>query len=318
MQQSSTPNRTFLTSIILTTVFMGSSFPTGKYLISFEHVPPFFLGGYRFIIAGLIMILWTLITGGWKAIIPTSRESFGRGFALVAAIGLLQTAGTMGLLNLAMAAGLSSSMSSIVLFTNPLWLAILAHFLLKDKLTGWKFFSLILGISGVITCLGLDRSAFGVGALFALFGSFCWSVNTIVTKKVPFDKGPWIFTGWQMLIGGVFMLIFSGLLHESYDIKHLGTWGWIWVVWLILPASVGSFGCWFSSLRQRGATIASSFLFLVPLFSTVFSILGLHDKFTVELVIGGLLVVTALILVNKSASIPSEKATYSDNIEAIK
>lgn len=318
MQQKSTSTRTFLTSIILTTIFMGSSFPTGKYLISLEHVPPFLLGSWRFIIAGLIMILWTLVTGGWKSIIPTSRESFRRGFALVTIIGLLQTTGTMGLLNLAMAAGLSSSMSSIVLFTNPLWLALLAHFLLKDKLNLWKIFSLLLGISGIVICLGLDRSAFSIGALFALLGSFCWATNTIITKKVPFDKGPWIFTGWQMFTGGLFMLIFSSLMHESYNIKYLSGWGWLWFVWLILPASVGSFGFWFSSLGQRGATIASSFLFLVPLFSTFFSIIGLHDKFTVELVIGGLFVVIALVLVNKSASTFSEETTSLENIDAIK
>lgn len=310
MHQRSTSNCIFLTSIILTTIFMGSSFPTGKYLISLEHFPPFLLGSWRFVIAGLIMILWTLITGGWKAIIPTSRENFRKGLALVTVIGLLQTTGTMGLLNLAMAAGLSSSMSSIILFTNPLWLALLAHFLLKDRLNCWKIFSLILGVSGVVICLGLDRSAFSIGALFSLLGSFCWATNTIVTKKVPFDKGPWIFTGWQMFIGGVLMLIFSSLMHESYNVKQLSGWGWFWFAWLILPASVGSFGLWFSSLRQRGATIASSFLFLVPLFSTIFSIIGLHDKFTVELVIGGLLVVIALVLVNKSDS--------SENIEVVK
>ncbi len=280
---------------------MGSSFPTGKYLISIEHVPPFLLGGYRFVIAGLIMVLWTLIRGGWNSIVPTSNGSFKKGLLLVAVIGLLQTTGTMGLLNLAMAAGVSSSMSSIILFTNPLWLALLAHFLLNDRLNTWKVLSLVLGIAGVIICLGLDKSVLGIGALFALFGSFCWSVNSVVTKRVPFDKGSWIFTGWQLLIGGILMLILSAPMHESYNPAHLSGWGWLWFVWLILPASVGSFGLWFSSLRQRPATVASSFLFLVPLFSTIFSIIGLHDKFTIGLVIGGLLVVIALILVNKSS-----------------
>lgn len=297
--QNQTSRRMFLTSIILTTIFMGSSFPTGKYLISVEHVPPFLLGGWRFIIAGLIMILWTLFTNGFEAIIPRSKGSLMSGFLLVAVIGLLQTTGTMGFLNLAMAAGLSSSMSSVILFTNPLWLALLAHPLLSEKLNGLKIFSLILGVVGVSLSLGLDSSALGIGALFALLGSFCWAFNSIITKRIPFDKGPWIFTGWQLLIGGIVMLTLSAPMHESYNISHLNSWGWIWFVWLIIPASVGSFGLWFSSLRQRKATIASSFLFLVPVFSTIFSIIGLHDKFTIGLVLGGLLVVIALILVNQ-------------------
>ena len=70
------------------------------------------------------------------------------------------------------------------------------------------------------------------------------------------------------------------------------------VCMLIIPASVGSFGLWFFSLGQKGATVASSFLFLVPVFSTIFSIIGLHEKFSLNLLIGGVMVVSALVLVN--------------------
>ena len=288
----------FVISILLTTIFMGSSFPTGKYLIAVENTPPLLIGGVRFIIAGVIMLGLTIKNRNCFSIIPKSGESKLRGLALVATIGLLQTAGTMGFLNLALAYGVSSSMSSIILFTNPLWLALLAHFFLKDKLTFKKVSALLLGIAGVSTCIGLDSTAFNFGSLFALLGSFCWSINTIITKKVPFDNGPWVFTGWQLLLGGVFLYLFSLPLHESYDFLNLGLWGWIWFVWLIIPASVGSFGLWFFSLGQRGATVASSFLFLVPIFSTIFSIIGLHEKFSLNLLIGGVMVVSALVLVN--------------------
>jgi len=249
-------------------------------------------------IAGALMLAIKCLHGNWSSIIPKSGARKGKGFILVMIIGLLQTAGTMGFLNLALAYGLSSSMSSIILFTNPLWLALLAHVLLKDQLTFKKISALLLGVAGVVICIGWDGSAFSLGALFALLGSFCWSVNTIITKKVPFDNGPWIFTGWQLLLGGIFLYLFSLPLHESYNFVNLGFWGWIWFVWLIIPASVGSFGLWFFSLGQKGATTASSFLFLVPIFSTLFSIVGLHEAFTLNLLIGGAMVVFALILVN--------------------
>ena len=54
----------FLLSITLTTIFMGSSFPTGKYLISLNHAPPFLIGSWRFISAGILMLLLTLFTEG--------------------------------------------------------------------------------------------------------------------------------------------------------------------------------------------------------------------------------------------------------------
>lgn len=290
----------FLLSITLTTIFMGSSFPTGKYLISLNHAPPFLIGSWRFISAGILMLLLTLFTEGVSKVIPKSNGKVTSGFLLITVIGILQTIGTMGFLNLAMSKGLSSSMSSIILFTNPLWLAILAPFLLNDKLNKWKILSLFLGITGVILCLGLDKTAFSVGAFFALLGSFCWSINTVITKRVPFDQGSWVFTGWQLLIGGIGMFIISTFLHEHYNLTQIDTTGWFCFIWLILPASIGSFWLWFHSLKQGGATSASSFLFLVPLFSTIFSMIGLHDRFTLGLVIGGILIIFSLIFVNKS------------------
>ena len=67
----------------------------------------------------------------------------------------------MGLLNIAMSLGVSSSMSAVLLFTNPLWLAVLAHFILKERLTMIKVVALVIGVIGVTKCLGLDRSLLG-------------------------------------------------------------------------------------------------------------------------------------------------------------
>ena len=52
-------------------------------------------------------------------------------------------------------------MSAVLLFTNPLWLAVLAHFILKERLTMIKVVALVIGVIGVTICLGLDRSLLG-------------------------------------------------------------------------------------------------------------------------------------------------------------
>ena len=271
----------FYICIILTTICMSSSFPTGKYLISIEHVPPMLLGGWRFTIAGFIILLVLFLKRGVKYVLPSIDHNSYKGFIFVATIGLLQTAGTMGLLNIAMSLGVSSSMSAVLLFTNPLWLAVLAHFILKERLTMIKVVALVIGVIGVTICLGLDRSLLGWGACVALLGSLCWSCNTVVTKQFKFDKGAWVLTGWQLLFGGIIMFLISQLLGERYHIGQLNGWGWLWFWWLVF-------------------TISSSFLFLVPLFSTIFSIIGLGEPFTVHIMIGGLCVVVALIAINYS------------------
>jgi len=293
-----TRNMNFLLKVVIATLCMGSSFPTGKYLISYENMPPFLMGGWRFMAAGLFMLLIPVFTRGVQAIIPTSEGSVAKGLLLTAVVGALQTTGTMGFLNLALES-VTSSMSSIILFTNPLWLAILAHYLLHDKLNKRKIISLIIGVAGVIVCLGLESVKGGTGLFYAFLGSICWAVCTVVSKRFVFDKDSWVFTGWQLFLGALFMLIIAWIRDEKYNIGDLQVWGWVWFIWLILPASVGSFGLWFSALRQGGATLASGFLFLVPLFSTIFSIFTLHDGLSIQLIIGGCLIVLSLFLLNR-------------------
>ena len=71
---------------------MGSSFPTGKYLISNEHVPPMLLGGWRFVIAGCMMLILTFMRNG-KGILPTSKGNSYKGFILVFVIGFYKQQG---------------------------------------------------------------------------------------------------------------------------------------------------------------------------------------------------------------------------------
>lgn len=295
---SNNHNTGFLPKVILATICMGSSFPTGKYLIANEHMPPFLMGGWRFLAAGLLMLISATILKGYRQVVPTYKQSIVGGIILTGIIGCLQTTGTMGFLNLALQS-VSSSMSSIILFTNPLWLSLLAHFLLKDKLNKRKIISLIIGISGVIFCLGLSTMQGGIGLIYAFLGSLCWSICTIIIKRFIFDKSSWVLTGWQLFWGAIFMLLTAYIRHEEYNIGSLQLWGWVWFIWLIIPASIGSFGLWFSALRQGGATLTSGFLFLAPLFSVIFSVLALHDGLSTHLILGGGLIVLSLYLLNK-------------------
>ena len=285
--------------ILFSTLFMGSSFPSGKFLIYNESIPPFMLFGWRFIIAGLLLLIFCSYKYGMKEVVPQLNNSVSKGILLVFGVGCLQTAGTMGMLSLALMT-LSSSLSSIILFTNPLWLALLAHAFLNEKITILKFTALALGVLGVVVCLGLEGEFDKRGILFAFIGSLCWALNTLITKKNVFDKSIFVFTGWQLLLGGIVMLVVSYAFKENYDYSLINYWDIFWFIWLIIPASICSFSLWFMALKIGGATTTSSFLFLVPLFSLIFSIIFLHDVLNAHIIIGGLLIMVSLYLINKN------------------
>ena len=114
----------YLPILVAATFLMGSSFPTGKILLA--KVPPFSLAGWRFIAAALATLpiaLWAARAGRW---IPSVAGSVRAGILTTVCIGLMQTGGTMGFLNLALRT-LPASTAAILLFSNPIWVALLGR-----------------------------------------------------------------------------------------------------------------------------------------------------------------------------------------------
>ena len=284
----------YLPVLIAATFLMGSSFPTGKILLA--KVPPFSLAGWRFLVAALATMpfaLWSSSPARW---IPSLGGSTSRGIAVTLALGLLQTAGTMGFLNLALRT-LPASTAAIILFSNPIWVALVGRAVLGERLHLKRLAGLLIGVTGVALTVGLSLRGDSAGALLGLASSLCFAAATLLNKRCKLSIDSWVLTFWQMFIGGLILLIVSLLLRESWPETLNGVdWACFW--WLAIPASTGSFGLWYFALQRSQATQASGFLFLAPVFAVILSHLALHESLTPLQVAGAGLVLVALWLVS--------------------
>ncbi|MBE1237307.1 DMT family transporter [Phaeovibrio sulfidiphilus] len=288
----------FVALLLCATVFMGSSFPAGKFLLSHEHLPPFFLAGWRFVSAGLVVLFFCLVRYGHETVVPRSGGSILRGLGVVTVIGCLQTTAAMGFLNLSMER-IDASIASVLFFTNPLWVMLGAHPLGIDRMHTLRAVGLVVGIAGVALCLGVHGMGSIPGLLFALMGAMSWALCTLVTSRfLRFDKPPFTLAGWQMLIGGVVLLGIAALRSESFVMASITSAGLFNLLWLILPASVGSFTLWFVALKRGGPAFTSSFLFLAPLFASLMSVVLLGDTPGPGFFAGGALIFLSIYLVN--------------------
>lgn len=292
----------FIAVLLGATFLMGSSFIAGKLLL-LAGVPAILLVGWRFFVAALATLPLVLLEGPLRrALIPaglTLRQAF-----IIALIGLLQTAAVMGLLFLAMRS-ISASTAAILLFTNPLWVALFSRLFFGEALSASRLAGLVLGLAGVCLAIGIgpDFLAGGdvlAGELTGLASAFCWSAATLVNKRARLPIGSWALSFWQMLTGSLVLLALAMLLGQHWPAgTSLANWGWFF--WLAVPASTGSFGLWFVALKKGGATRASSFLFAAPLFTVLLSFLVLGAPLTLPQSIGGVLIGLSLWLVNRKA-----------------
>ena len=284
----------FFAALLGGTFLMGSSFIAGKVLL--QHAEPFPLVGWRFLTAalGCLPFAWFLDFRHGHTLIPPRRE-----WGHIAIIGLLQTGSVMALLFLSMQT-LSAATAAIMLFTNPLWVGILAPFVLGEHLSKIKIVGLSIGVAGVALAIG-DGVLSGdwVGYAYGLGSALSWSIATLYRKRVHVTVRNWTFSFWQMGIGGLFVLLLA-VGQGNPGLERIGGWDWAWFLWLAIPASTGSFGLWFIALARGGASHASGFLFLAPAFTVVLSWVILSKPIGPIQLIGGVLIGASIWMINHS------------------
>lgn len=299
----------FVTTLVAATFLMGSSFISGKILLD-DGFTPILLVGWRFFVAALAtlpLVVW--FSGGRPLAAHQPAPPIRPDAANVVLLGLLQTAAVMGLIFVALRA-IPASTAAILLFTNPIWVAVLGRLFLRETLHRARIAGLVLGVVGVTLAVGIASGApSGAGLLageaLGIGAAWCWAAATVVNKKARLPFGAWALSFWQMLIGSLVLLALAYGSGERWPASTTpAQWGWF--AWLAIPASTGSFGLWFVALGKGGATRSSGFLFLAPFFAVVLSFVILDTRLSWPQALGGVLIGLALWLVNRE--MPADSA----------
>jgi len=273
----------FLLLVITTTSLMGSSFAIGK--IGLNYVSPFLLVGLRFTIAGLIMSLIL-----FKRPKPKDRANWFK----IGVIGFFQTTGVMGAIFLSLKT-ITAGESSILTFLNPLLVVLFGSVFLKIKYYFLQWLGVILGFIGVFITMGFHLQL-KMGTVFGFIAAISWAIATLLVKKWGYKLDVWILSAYQMLIGGILLLISSFTLE---DVKFIPDPVAIGVVlWLAIMASIVQFTIWYYLLHKNDPAKVSAFLFLAPFFGVLSGWLILKEPISLTLLLGGSLIFAGIFLVN--------------------
>lgn len=268
--------------ILLTTFIMGIAFPIGK--IGLDYAPPFLLMGMRYVLAGGLLAL--LVIGK-----PLPR---GRQWLQVSTIGLLQSAGVMGCVYYSMR-WITSGESAILTFMNPLLVIILGTIVAGASYRARVWTGVGIGFVGVFVTFGshLDLQP---GTYIAFAGALCFAFATLLVKRWGHAFSMEVLTAYQMLAGGLGLLVLSGISEHPRFI--VSTTSVTVLLFLVVFCSIVQFSAWYYLLRHGDPGTTSSFLFLAPLFGVLSSWLLLGEQVTGYVGLGGALICAGVFLVN--------------------
>ncbi len=214
----------------------------------------------------------------------------------VALIGFFQTAGVMGTIFISLRT-ITASEASILLFTNPIIVVLFATLFLGTRYRWIQWFGVVLGFSGILMTLGLHVNL-RLGTVLGLLGAVSWALATVLIKRWGHAFDTWTLTAYQMLVGGLVLLVASPLLeHPMLVITGMSV---SIILWLAIMASVVQFTLWFWLLQNGDAAKTSALLFLAPFFGVLSGWIILGEPLTRGVLIGGILIAVGIILVNRS------------------
>jgi drug/metabolite transporter (DMT)-like permease len=262
---------------------MGSSFAVGK--IGLAYISPLLLVGIRFTLAGGLMALWV-----WNKNLPSTLLDWTRLFV----IGMFQTTGVMACIFLSMRT-IPSGETSILTFTNPLLVVILGGLFLHLKYRFYQWIGVVIGIIGVFVTLGFHLQL-SEGTWLGIGSAVSWAIATLLVKKWGARFSTWVLTAYQMLFGGLLLLLLSLTLETPH--LELNAISIRAVLYLALLGSIVQFATWYYLLSKGDPGKTSAFLFLAPFFGILSGWLLLGEVIRSYVYIGGLFIFLGIFLVN--------------------
>ena len=245
-------SRKVLLALFATYVVWGSTYLAIRYaLVSF---PPFFQMGTRFLVAGVLLLVFMLLR---RAPWPTVSQWRN---ALV--VGCLMLAGGMGLLAVAsqtIGSGLIATAIAIAPMLTMGWGLLWGKRPSRLELTG-----MAVGLAGVVL-LSQGRS-FGAstGGLIAIAGgTLAWSLGSVLqTTRLPLAPGPMGFAS-EMLCGGAVLMLISLVLGEQFawPPQPLAAAAW---AYLVVFGSLIAFSAYLYLLAHAPPALATSYAFVNP------------------------------------------------------
>ena len=224
-----------------------------------------------------------------------------RAIALTGLIGLLQTTGFVGLALWALASG-GAAQTSVLVYTMPFWLLLMAWVVLGERLGRLQWLAVGLAFCGLILVLSPWRLSGLSGSLLAVGAGFVWAASAVAAKILQRRREVDLLslTAWQMLLGSVPLIVIAFATATRPPVWS-ASFVWALAYNVLLANALGWF-VWLYALRLLSVGRAGLGTLATPVVGVVAAWIQLGERPSPAQTIGMALIVAALGVVTLAAA----------------
>lgn len=198
----------------------------------------------------------------------------------------------------------SPIMGAVLMVTTPMIVLVLSAILMKERMKKQKVLGLILGLIGTVFLILYGKSVINasnatLGNILVFINAVSYGFYLIIVKKLMDKYNAFAFVKWIYTFGFLMVLPFGWSEFQAVDYANLPT-DIIWKIGFVVVFSTFlTYLLNLVSMRELKPTTVAVFIYLQPLFATIFAIsLGKDDLGWVK-IISAVLIFTGVYLVTQ-------------------
>ena len=282
--------------LIASSFFWSGNFFSGK-IAFLSDLSPFKLSFFRWILALLILLPFTYTQ------IIRDLEYYKKNILLMTIISILGVT----IFNSFTYISLQTTMvinSTLMASVAPVMMIGFSWLIFRTKTTTLQFSGIVLSLLGAFAIVlkgnlnNLYNLYFTAGDLWMLGAVVSWCLYSVLLKKIDSKTSQLANLEVMIIIGVIFIIPFY--IIESFNTTYLPSTGLDLAIisYVAVFASIVAFFSWNKGVSIIGPNRASLFLHLIPVFSAIWAISFLNEKFAFFHVIGVLFILSGIILSN--------------------
>ena len=282
--------------LVASSFFWSGNFLSGK-IAHLTDLTPFKLSFFRWLLALLILLPFTYSQ------ILKDLNYYKNNWFLMTSIAILGVT----IFNSFTYISLKSTLvinSTLMASVAPVMMIGFSWLIFRTKTTKFQFAGIILSLLGAISIIlkgnlnNLYNLYFTTGDLWMLVAVISWCLYSVLLRKIDRNTSQLANLEVMIIIGVIF--IFPFYILESNKTSYLPATGLdlAIIIYVAIFASIVAFFSWNKGVSIIGPNRASLFLHLIPVFSSIWAISFLNEKFVFFHVIGILFILSGIILSN--------------------
>jgi drug/metabolite transporter (DMT)-like permease len=289
------------TALWIVYIVWGSTYLAIRLMV--RTIPPLLAGGVRFFVAGALMCGVIAARRGTRAL-RLSRPQLGSCLLL----GALLPAGGNGLVTVA-EKHVPSSLAALIISSVPLWVVVF-RFVDGQRPGRGTLIGVAVGFVGVALLLlpGRPEGVHLIGVITVLIAALSWAGGSFLTPRVDTPPDVLVTVAWEMVFGGAFLLIASGIAGEHVDLGGLSAESLGGLVYLIVIGSMVAYTAYGWVLGNAPISRVATYAYVNPVIAVLLGWAVLSEDITALTLVAATVIVASVagIVNQESAGVPQE------------